>query len=396
MTCLFLIQKRWLGWVLLLMVWGFCLGLNRQWLSQMVSSRYEIREQFPPLVFVPGYEAGPRISASSGVLIEVQSGTVLYAKQAEQRRAPASTTKMMTAIVALEKGNLNQTIKISRKAAATGGSSLWLKAGEQISLDELLEGVMLRSGNDGSVAIAEGIAGSVTNFANLMNLKAKEIGALHTNFKNPHGLSAPSHYTTALDLALIARYGLEIPAFANLVREKTGFMEWNDRQRRMELKNTNRLLWYLEGADGVKTGTTSEAGHCLVASATRDGKQLVAVVLNSGDRWGDCAHLLEYGFSAFEMVTIAHSEQPLRHLKVINGVEKTVEVYPRRDLVVVVPKTGVNLIKVNLIALIPELMAPVYPGQRVGKIVYQFREEIVEEVDLVVRQRVRRKGWFNW
>lgn len=379
-----------LALLLLLFIGSFC--LTRQ-LRTTISTGYQIRPQFPPLVYIPDYQTGVKVRASASVLIEAKSGTVLFADNAETRRAPASTTKMMTAIVALEKGDLAQVIRVSRRAAQTGGSTIWLKAGDQLTLLELLEGMMLRSGNDGSMAVAEGVAGSVERFLTLMNAKAKEIGALNTNFRNPHGLRAPSHYTTALDLALIARYGLENPRFAELVSEKVGILEWANVDKAIEIKNTNKLLWYLEGADGVKTGTTNEAGHCLVASATRDGKKLIAVVLNSNDRWNDCARLLEYGFNNFEIITIAAKEQPVTDVRIKHGRPAQVKLYPRRDLIAVVRKEQQAGIESRVRVFEGRLKAPVKAGQPLGKISYLYEGKVVDEVDLITNQTVKYRWW---
>lgn len=355
---------------------------------------YQVRDSFPPLIYLPGYQQGPPVHAAAGVLIESKSGAILYAKNPDQRRAPASTTKMMTAIVALEKAKLNQVIKVSPKAAGTPGSTIYLRPGDRMTLKELLEGMMLRSGNDGSMAVAEGISGSLDQFVELMNRKAKEIGALNSNFRNPHGLRAPSHYTTALDLALIARYGLANPNFARLVKKKSACLQWEEHAKEVEIKNTNRLLWYLEGADGVKTGTTNEAGHCLVASATRDGRQLIAVVLNSGDRWGDCAKLLEYGFQEFGIVKIARWNRPVYRLNVSRGQAKQVNLYPRTDLVAVVRQKEVNLVRPKLIIFQNPVSAPLRAGQTLGKIGYQYRDQMVEGVDLINHQPVIKKWWI--
>lgn len=358
---------------------------------------YKIRGSFPPLVYLPGFEQGPSIHASAGVLIESKTGAVLFAKNPDLRRAPASTTKMMTAIVALEKGNLNQIVKVSPLASRTPGSSIWLRAGDRLSLKELLEGMMLQSGNDGSMAVAEGVAGNVENFVGLMNLKAKEIGALNTNFRNPHGLRAPSHFTTAIDLALIARYGLAHPHFSNLVKQKTAIVRWEDKAQSLKVNNTNRLLWYLEGADGVKTGTTNEAGYCLVASATRDNCQFIAVVLNSGDRWGDCARMLEYGFKEFVIRKIADHREPVTRLPVLKGAHPWVNLYPRSDLNAIVKKDQAGLIEPQVILFSHQATAPLRPGQIWGRIGYRYQNQTVEGVDLInVRSLPKKRQWWHW
>ncbi|TCL71604.1 D-alanyl-D-alanine carboxypeptidase (penicillin-binding protein 5/6) [Hydrogenispora ethanolica] len=385
------------------LLWGFFLtlagggalaviGLNPA--RPIMSDGYQIREQFPPLTYVPGYEQGPRVRAGAAIIIEAKTGAILFAKNAEQRRAPASTTKMMTAIVALEKGNLNRTVTISRRAAAVPGSSIPIRAGERVLLKELLKGMMLESGNNGSVAVAEGVAGGVDPFIELMNRKAKEIGALQTNFRNPHGLRAPSHYTTALDLALIARYGLANPKFAALVSRKTATLQKLGGKDE-KLWNTNRLLWSFQGADGVKTGTTNEAGYCLVASATREGQRYIAVVLNSGDRWGDCARMLEYAFTEFTTVQIANTRKALARVSVAGGRPRQVLVYPRANLFAVVRKGQEGLVRAQLTLIPQPVRAPLHPGQALGKIGYRFQDQTVTGVDLVVRQPVRRR-WWPW
>lgn len=389
-------RKQQLGFLLLLFLAAFVIQMEFQPVLPVNSKVYKIRESFPPLVFLPEHHQGPPVHASASVLIESKSGAVLFAKNEDQRRAPASTTKMMTTIVALEKGNLNQIVKVSRRAAGTPGSSIWLRTGDRISLRELLKGMMLQSGNDGSMAIAEGISGSMESFVDLMNRKAKELGALNTNFRNPHGLRAPSHYTTALDLALIARYGLAKPQFAGLVKQKTAIIKWTEQSRELGVTNTNRLLWGLEGADGVKTGTTNEAGHCLVASATRDGKQLIAVVLNSQNRWEDCGRLLEYGFREFGIIKIATRQQMVCQLAVKEGTNSKIKLYPRRDLIAVVKKGHEHELTKKVEIFKNPVMAPLKPGESLGRIGYQYQGTMVEWIDLVNHNPVpvRKRWWF--
>ncbi|HBF35825.1 MAG TPA: D-alanyl-D-alanine carboxypeptidase [Firmicutes bacterium] len=392
------ISRRYWPGVILCIVFLMVSVITTYYSSRPVNTRlYKVRESFPPLIYLPGYEQGPVIHASAGVLIESRSGAVLFAKNPDLRRAPASTTKMMTAIVALEKGDLNKVIKVSSLASRTPGSSLWLRQGDRLSLKELLEGMMLQSGNDGSMAVAEGVAGNVENFVNWMNLKAKEIGALNTNFRNPHGLRAPSHYTTAIDLALIARYGLAHPHFSELVKRKTAIMKWEDKAQSIQVKNTNRLLWYLEGADGVKTGTTNEAGYCLVASATRGDCQFIAVVLNSGDRWGDCARLLEYGFREFMVQKIADHRKAVARLPVVNGKMSWVNLYPRNDLNAVVKKNQALMIEPQVILFQNQATAPLQTGKIWGRIGYRYLDQAVEGVDLINLHSVpKKRSWWRW
>lgn len=358
-------------------------------------SGYRRVEGYPPLIYLPGYTGGPAIRAGAAILVEEVSGMILYAKNEHQRRAPASTTKILTAIVALEKGNLDDVVTVSRRAARTGGSTLWLKAGDRLTLRELLEGLMLCSGNDAGVAIAEHIAGSERNFARMMNRKAKELGALNSNFQNPHGLRAPSHYTTAYDLARITCYALRNPEFARLVAAREEAIEWYQGEKTRKVRNTNRLLWSFAGADGVKTGTTSEAGYCLVASATRDGRRFISVVLKSPDRWGESARLLEYGFNNFTLKLLATPETPVGEIKTAGGYPRTVAVYPRRPLLVVIPKGEEGYAQKRTILRPEKLRLPARPGTVVGEVAFFFRGEKVCAVDLIIRERVDKDRWWR-
>jgi len=358
-------------------------------------SGYRRVEGYPPLIYLPDYTSGPAIRARAAILVEEVSGMILFAKNEHQRRAPASTTKILTAIVALEKGNLEDVVTVSRRAARTGGSTLWLKAGDQLTLKELLEGLMLCSGNDAGVAVAEHIAGSERNFARMMNRKAKELGALNSNFQNPHGLRAPAHYTTAYDLARLTCYALRNPEFSRLVAAKEEAIEWYRGEKTRKVRNTNRLLWSFAGADGVKTGTTSEAGYCLVASATRDGRRFISVVLNSPDRWGESARLLEYGFNNFTLKLLATPEKPVGKIETAGGYPRAVAVYPRRRLLVVIPKGEEGYAQRSIILRADKLRLPVRPGTVAGGVAFFFRGEKVCGVDLIVRERVDKDWWWR-
>lgn len=257
----------------------------------------------PPPLDVPAREpSGPDVTADAAVLIDAATGRVLWARNADEPRHPASTTKMMTALVALELGRPDQQVKVGRDAAGTPGSSAGISAGERYTLAQLLRGLLLRSGNDAAVAIAEAVSGSVPAFVARMNAKARALGLQDTHFVNPHGLTDPLHRSSAFDLALIARAGLRVPAFAALVDSAEAQMAGETslgQEIRRDIHNTNRLLLAYDWVDGVKTGTTSAAGSCLVASGTRGGMQLIAVVLHSDDRWGDALRMLQWGFSHF-------------------------------------------------------------------------------------------------
>lgn len=240
--------------------------------------------------------AAPAITAQAAILIDSVSGEVLFEQRARELRPPASTTKIVTAILAIETGNLEYVVEISHQAANTGEATIGLKRGDRITVDHLVHGALLRSGNDACVALAEHLAPSVEEFVGLMNMKVLSLGAYDTKFYNTNGLPHAKHLTTAYDLALITRYALSNTVFSEIVGKREFVLEWNSPSRRRHISNTNKLLWTYPSATGVKTGTTDSAGRCLVASAGRGGRTVIAVVLNSPRRFEDARKLLEYGF----------------------------------------------------------------------------------------------------
>lgn len=249
------------------------------------------------LCFLPHpIQAFPEIKARSAVVIDAATGLIVYGKDPETALPPASTTKIMSAILAIECAALDTVVTVSENAASTGEASLNLNKGETIDIRNLLYGALLKSGNDACVALAEAVAPSEEEFVNLMNLKALSIGAAHTSFVNTNGLPQNGHATTAYDLALMARYALHNEIFSDIVSTREYTIRWNDGGRVSYLKNTNKLLWNYLYATGVKTGTTDKAGQCLVASAHKEERELIAVLLNSPNRFGEAQKLLEYGF----------------------------------------------------------------------------------------------------
>ena len=239
------------------------------------------------------------ISAKSAVLIDCTSGRVLYEHNSYEKLPMASTTKIMTGLLACESGRMNENVKTSAFASGTEGSSLWLKVGEKLTLEELTYGLMLKSGNDAAVAIAEHLGGNQDAFAILMNKKAREVGAKNTNFKNPHGLDCEGHYTTAYDLALIAAEAMKNKKFREIVSTKNYSIPMEGEKWNRALKNHNKLLWQYDGCNGIKTGYTKKCGRCLVTSAEKNGAELICVTLNDPDDWKDHKYLLDYGFEKF-------------------------------------------------------------------------------------------------
>ena len=284
----------------------------------------------------------PVIGAQAAVLIDAETGKVLYGKNHKQYRPPASTTKMITAILSIEKGNLDDIIIISDRASQTGEASLNLVAGERITLKNLLYGALLRSGNDACVAIAEHTASTVEEFVALMNLKAQLLGCYDTNFVNTNGLPAKNHYSTAYDLAQIARYGLKNEIFAQIVATANYTIIWEESNRKRVIKNTNKLLTTYYGATGIKTGTTDEAGYCLVASAKKDNRNLIVVVLKSNNRFRDAEILLDYGFNNFRNINIIQENKQINYQS--SEIGKDLYLYTGKNLTVTVN----NKEKVNI------------------------------------------------
>lgn len=263
--------------------------------------------------------APPENSARSAVLMDAESGRVLYEKNADARSLIASTTKIMTGLLVCEQCDLSAEFTVPPEAAGIEGSSLYLKAGDTRSVRELLYGLMLRSGNDAAAALAVCCDGSVEAFVARMNTRARELGLRQTHFANPSGLDDEDHYSTARELALLARAAMENQTFREVVSTRSITIDGRT------MTNHNKLLWRYEGALGVKTGYTRAAGRILVSCAERDGRRLIAVTICDPDDWNDHAALLDYGFTAFERRVILHAGQTAAELPVLAGEQDTVE-----------------------------------------------------------------------
>ncbi len=265
------------------------------------------------------------ISAQKAILLDAQTGRVLYEKDADSRSLIASTTKIMTALIVCEHCNVLDRVQIPKEAVGIEGSSMYLKEGEVLSIQELLYGLMLRSGNDAAVALAIYCGGTVEGFAAMMNDKGRQLGLTGTHFENPHGLDSPNHYSTARDLALLTAYAMKNPVFSQTVSSKSV------RVGNRTMQNHNKLLWRVEGADGVKTGYTKAAGRILVSSATRDGRRLICVTINDGNDWADHSTLLEKGFSGYSLQQLIRSGECLGYATVFSGKEEKVSLVSAED-----------------------------------------------------------------
>lgn len=251
------------------------------------------------------------LTARSAFLLDLTTGQVLYQREPDLPLPPASTTKIVTAIVALESNRRGKDLlSVTKTATRVPSSKLYLRPGQTMSVEDLLYGLLLSSANDASLVLAEGIAGSVERFAEMMTDKAREIGAANSHFTNPHGLTAPEHYSTARDMALLFNYAMKNPTFREIVRTKTSSVSSISagkvrKVRHIQVRNHNRLLWSFEGAIGGKTGYTHAAQKCFVGAVSRNGVTLIVSMLGSRDLWGDTKRLLEYGLENYETLRVA-------------------------------------------------------------------------------------------
>lgn len=303
-------------------------------------------------LFVPHAQAeeGERVesSARAAILIERNTGTVLLQHNAQEALPMASTTKVMTALMALEYGKLDEVVTVGRNAYGVPGTSIYLSLGEQITLRDLLYGLMLSSGNDAAVAIAEHIGGNTENFCRMMTQRAAELGCMNTVFVNPHGLPVHGHHTTAYDLALIAREAMKHNLFRQIVSTQRASIPWEGRSYSRILNNKNKLLVSYEGATGIKTGYTKAAGRCLVFGAQRAGMEVIGVVLNCSDWFDEAARLMDLGFGQYEMFRALDEGQILRAIPVENGVQETVSVRSSAALEMPVRKGCIPALEVEM------------------------------------------------
>ncbi|MDL2280495.1 D-alanyl-D-alanine carboxypeptidase [Selenomonadales bacterium OttesenSCG-928-I06] len=348
-------------------------------------------------IVIPIYSKDIKISAKSAILMDAETGQILYEKDINQKLPPASTTKILTAIIALESGRLDEIVTVSHSAASTKGSTLHLYSGQMISLRELITGLLLRSGNDAAEAIAEHLAGSVENFAVLMNTKATLLGAKNSNFINPHGLPENDHLTTTLDLAIITRYALSNSEFSQIVSTKETDIKWVDESGQIKegsIRNTNKLLWMMPIADGVKTGTTSAAGPCLVASAKKNGQRLIAVVLNDRSRWRDSFNLLQYGFQNFECIEFSPEGAVISTIPVKKGMSPMLNIITNEKASVTIKKEDYPFLKTDM-NLPEEIIAPIYKGQKIGELTFYLHDKNIRTVDLVADKDIAERSLKN-
>lgn len=328
------------------------------------------------------------LSAESAILIDADSGRVLFEHNAFTKRPMASTTKIMTGLIACEKGKLDEMVTVSPYASGTEGSSLWLKIGEKLSLEDLLYGLMLKSGNDAAIAIAEHIAGNVDAFVLMMNERAKELGAQNTNFQNPHGLDAEGHYTTAYDLGLIAMEAMKNDKFVKFASTKTYAIPMEGENWNRALKNHNKLLWKYNECIWGKTGFTKSAKRCLVSAAEKDGGKLICVTLNAPNDWNDHMYLFDYGFNNFKTKHIVEKNKKITSLKINDDI--SIDLIAKTSFSMMIStkdqvKTEVLLDKVSL---------PVSKGEKCGVIKIYIGEKEMGQVELIADRKIIKPSLF--
>lgn len=333
------------------------------------------------------------VSAGGVMLMDARTHKVLYAKTAHEKLPMASTTKIMTAILAIEAGNLDALVTIPQEAYGVEGSSMYLRLGEQISMRDLLYGLMLVSGNDAAVAIAVHVGGSVEGFAALMNAKAASLGAHNTHFVTPNGLPDPDHYTTAYDLALIACYAMQNETFREIVG--TTYYQTTTGEIARTVKNKNKILWEYEGGNGVKTGYTMAAGKCLVFAAEREGMQLVGVVLNCPDMFPSAKRLLDYGFETYQQETLVAADERIARVRVTGGKKNALEVAAKNDIIILV-KDGDSTTVRTVVNLAGPVEAPVEKGDVLGTLEVWEDGRVLAETELVAAETVESSAYLDY
>lgn len=330
------------------------------------------------------------IEANASILIDFNSGKVLFQENQDEPLPPASTTKIMTALIALEKGNLQDKITVPADFVSIGESGIWLNVGETHTLEDLLYAMLLRSANDAAQVIATAIAGSEEAFVEMMNERSKELGLTSTTWKNVHGLYEEGHLTSAADLAIIARTAMANADFKKIVSTQQYEMPWPGNDTPRNLYNRNQFLTNYEGATGIKTGQTTQSGSCLVASAAKDKMSLIGVVLNSESMYNQMAALMDYGFESYEMRQVGRAGEVIgTPIKVNSGREKEISAMLSSNTYMLVEKDQ-EIETTQVVNIEESVDAPIVKGKKVGSVIYSDGQGGTLEVELVANSNVER------
>ncbi|MCG7372672.1 D-alanyl-D-alanine carboxypeptidase [Pseudomonas luteola] len=345
----------------------------------------------------PMIPSPPQLAAKSWVLMDASSGQIITEYNSDQRLPPASLTKLMTAYIAtleIQRGRIKEgdMVNVSEHAWRTGGSRMFIQVGNQVSVSDLLHGIIIQSGNDASVAMSEHIAGSEDAFADMMNTTAQRLGMSNTHYMNATGLPNPDHYSSAHDIAKLSRAIIyEEPTHYAIYSQKEFF--WNN----IKQPNRNLLLWRDKTVDGLKTGHTDEAGYCLAASAVRDGMRLIAVVFGTNSeqaRAAETQKLLTYGFRFFETQSFYKKGVELARAPVWKGTEHEVSAGLADDLTMTLPRGQLKKLKAEIV-MSPQITAPIAKGQPIGKVEVKLDDKVMHTADLVALQPVEEGGFFR-
>ena len=354
----------------------------KRWAAGLFIALFFLYNQYGVLY---GALAEGETSAKAACVMEISTGRVLFEASSRERLPMASTTKVMTALLAIESGDLSAPVTCSQNAYGVSGTSIYLAQGETLTLEEMLLGLMLASGNDAAVAISEHIGGTTAQFVARMNARAKEIGAVNTRFANPHGLPDDNHYTTAYDLALIAREAMGNATFRELVATERASIPWAGRDYDRQLRNKNRLLSSYPGATGVKTGYTSRAGRCLVFGAQQGGMELIGVVLCCADWFDEAERLLDACFADYSMVHVLGPTEPAGSIAVTGGRAEQADMCLMGELSAPL-REGESA---QVVFDIPKSVeAPVYPGMHLGTAKLVVGGEVLGQCEVVACERV--------
>ena len=342
-------------------------------------------------------------NAKSAILMDSLSGIIIFAKSENEKLPPASMTKIASMLLIMEaidsgKINLDDKVIVSEEAAKMGGSQVYIEAGEEYTVHELLKGVAIASGNDAVVALAEKVAGSVGAFVELMNKRAKELGAVNTNFVNPHGLDASGHYSTAKDMAILARELLKHEKILQYTSIYEEYLEKNDGTRTW-LVNTNKLVRFYDGIDGLKTGYTSNAGYCLTATAKKNNFRLISVVMGEDtteNRSSDTVKMINYGFNTYRINIIKTKGEVLGEARVDGGKKEIVSIVLVEDASELLKNTDED-IKYDLKLKVDKIKAPVKNGDIVGTAeIVDNKGNIIDEVNVTVNEVIEKANWFDY
>jgi D-alanyl-D-alanine carboxypeptidase (penicillin-binding protein 5/6) len=340
-------------------------------------------------------------SAKSAILMDADTGTIILEKNGDEQLPPASITKIMTMLLIMEaidqqKIRMEDKVRTSEYAASMGGSQIFLQSGEEMSVKEMLKGIAMASGNDASVAMAEKIAGSEEAFVQMMNERAKQLGMIHTHFVNCNGLPAADHYSSAHDIAIMSRALLQHPQITEFTGVYQDYLR-KDSASPFWLVNTNKLVRFYSGADGLKTGFTAEAKFCLSATAKRDGLRVVAVVLgepNTKTRNAEVSKLFDYAFSQYMSYSLIKTGESLGNFKVSKGTISTVPLIAKHPYSILLKKGAASTGIRHELQLQPKLKAPIEAGQSIGKIVVYKGDQMLKEFPLESPVQVKKANWW--